>query len=147
MEAKQKGKAYNEPTQADTGSKAWNAWLKQYVNNAPPHTFAPASIENLSPMSRRDIQDPWRVHTAACSKCRRVLKRARLAQFWSVVAGVVGASMSMMLKKEGKQRPVLAAVTGIGGLLGSLLGKKLANFLEGSVHPSDISDRSFSMKL
>ena len=55
--------------------------------------------------------------------------------------------MSMMWKKEGKQRPVLAAVAAIGGLLGSLLGKKLANFMEGSVHPSDISDRSFSMKV
>jgi hypothetical protein len=144
--------AYNEPTQADNGPRAWNAWLlkQQYDgNNAPPppHTFGPASIENLSPMSRRDIQDPWRVHTATCSKCRRMLKRARLAQFWSIVAGVLGASMSMVLKKEGKQRPVLAAVAAIGGLLGSLLGKRLANFLEGSIHPSDIPDRSFSMKL
>jgi phenylpropionate dioxygenase-like ring-hydroxylating dioxygenase large terminal subunit len=132
---------YVEPTNSDTGARAWNQWMKQYgFCNAPPHSFGLASKENLVAMTMDEIQNPWRIHTSTCSKCRAVLKRARKIQLWSLLVGIVGGSLFQQRK-----HPILAALAFSAGITIHLLSKKVATLMEGSSHRSDTLDRSYSM--
>ncbi|CAJ1959028.1 unnamed protein product [Cylindrotheca closterium] len=137
----EKNLKYVEPTTSDTGPRAWNKWMQQYgFSDSPAHTFGTASKENLVPMNFAEMQNPWRIHTSTCSKCRAVLRRARKTQRWSILGGILGASLLQGRKKLSVAYLVLSA-----GILLHFLAKKVTTLMEGSSHPSDAPERSFSM--
>ncbi|KAL3935530.1 MAG: hypothetical protein SGBAC_008973, partial [Bacillariaceae sp.] len=139
----QKDRKYIEPTNSDTGPRAWNQWMQEYgFNDSPAHTFGMASKENLIPMSFAEMQDPWRLHTSTCSKCRAVLRRARQAQLWSILGSVLGASLL-----QGRKKTVSASLVLSAGILLHSLAKKVTMLMEGSSHPSDAPERSSSMSV
>mmetsp|Transcript_25057 Transcript_25057/g.38608 ORF Transcript_25057/g.38608 Transcript_25057/m.38608 type:complete len:129 (+) Transcript_25057:1-387(+) len=122
----------------------------KHIGNAllpPPHTFGIARRENLlsRPLPPAKICDPWMTHVSTCSKCRRVLKRARILQFWSGALGFACGWWNAL-----QQKPLRASVMVTFGLLISYISKKLANHLEGfnngvSGHAGKTRDRSISM--
>lgn len=137
------GKKYNyvEPTNSDVCPRAWNQWMKKYgFEKAPPHSFARASPSSLSTMSMREMINPWRVHTSQCSKCQKVLRRARKTQVWSIILGVLCGAVL----QEKRKSPILGALTFCIGIASSFIAKKLVVALEGSHHPSDVIERSYS---
>eukprot|EP00980_Cylindrotheca_fusiformis_P016403 scaffold4887_cov118-Cylindrotheca_fusiformis.AAC.13 len=132
---------YVEPSNCDTGSRAWNQWMKNFgFCNAPPHSFGLASESNLVPLTMEDLQNPWRSHTSTCSKCRTVLKRARRVQFWSLVFGIVGG-----LLLRDRKHPIMAALVVSVGIAVHQLSKTISRLMEGSSHRSDVMDRSYSV--
>lgn len=137
------GLKYQEPTQSDTASRGWNRWMNQYGfadSSRPPHTFGRASNDNLISLPMSEIRSPWLHHTSQCSKCRRVLKQARRVQLISLLGGILVGGW-----QQKAARPIWSAVTLVGGIMASLLAKKVVTLLEGSSHPSDIQDRSNAM--
>ena len=134
---RQKGLKYVEPTTSDIGPRAWNQWMQQHgFCDSPPHTFGLASKENLTPMTFAEMQDPWRIHTSTCSKCRAVLRRARKIQLWAILCGVFGASLL-----HGQRRSIAASMILSAGILAHFVAKKVSMLMEGSSHPSDAPDR------
>lgn len=138
---RQKDLNYVEPTNSDTGSRAWNQWMKKFgFCDAPPHTFGLASKDNLVVMPMDEIWNPWQSHTSTCSKCRDVLRRARKIKYGCTVVGIVGG-----LLLRDRKRPVLAALTAGTGLFVRQLSNFVVKLMEGSEHRSDTPDRSYSM--
>ena len=141
---------YYEPTTADESSRAWNRWHKKFgFANSPPHTFRSASLENLQKLSRREQEDQYLLHTYSCSACRTALRRSRLTRN---VAGIVGAVAASMLMQQGggtmasrKIRSILGMLFLGGSLLGCYISNQIVKFHEGSIRPSDTSDRGWSM--
>lgn len=143
LNRRRKDLKYVEPTSSDIGPRAWNQWMQQHgFCDSPSHTFGLASKDNLSPLTFAQMQDPWRIHTSTCSKCRAVLRRARKTQLWSILGGVLGASLL-----RGRRRPIIASIVLSIGILVHFAAKKIATILEGSNHPSDAPERSYSMSV
>ena len=139
------GRTYLQPTRADHGPRAWNRWWKEHgMARAPPHTFGPASSggQHLKPLSKRELYDHWQLHTATCSKCRKVLRRARKMQGGSLLAGVMLAAWKVQQSKLAWATTIVILSSTI-----SWLSKRLVRRLEGSTHASDIPDRSYSLTL
>ena len=97
---------------------------------SPPHTFGPASPDNLRPIQTRAEQiDPWHNHAKSCTDCRRALGRLHKTMFgayfylaWSSVrrsiAGILASSAILFVMNRG------------------------VRIIEGERKPSRVTDRS-----
>ena len=136
----QRGGTYVQPTRSDTGPRAWQQWWKQYGTNSATNSTTTTST-TIPQQSRQEIENNWRIHTSKCSKCRAVLRRARQSRVASVAALVWG------VWTIDKRKPLAATVLILLGVLGSWTSRGLCQHLEGSLHPSDVRDRSISMDM
>lgn len=132
---------YITPTSADKGVLAFRRWWRKFgLSESPPNTFGPASAGSLRQMSRDEYTNPWRIHTQSCSACRRALRRAKRVRKWSLLAGVLAALGTNILKK-----PVISMPAAFLGLMSSSAANKVVWALEGSPNLSDVSDRSIPL--
>jgi len=132
---------YITPTSADKGAIAFRSWWrKKGLAKAPPHTFGPASAENLRRLPRHEYTNPWRAHTQSCSSCRAVLRRAKRLRKWSAALGILAA-----LGASYQRRPSASLLAAILGLTLNSAGNRIVLELEGSPHLGDVSDRSIPL--
>lgn len=132
---------YVLPTSSDIGVRAFRDWWNKYgMQRSPPHSFGPATIEQLGSKSstRKEQIDPWRHHTKNCDSCRRALNSwkqiEKVSLFFSFLAIGVGIS--------GTISSVAVVLTSLAGLLLHYCSKSVCAILEGNPFPSGVADRS-----
>jgi hypothetical protein len=113
-------------------------WNKNGFAKAPPHTFGPASMEQLGPnaMTRAEMIDPWMNHVKHCSACRNSLIKWKQIQKASLALSFVAAALL------GSRKPLVAAILSLMGLGLHNFSSKVATIMEGNPHQSRITDRS-----
>lgn len=128
--------AYIYASNSDLGVRAFRQWWSKHgFSTAPPNTFGPASKEDLTLLSRRELVDPWEYHSKQCSSCRRALKLMKKVQAGSLLATVA----SIVLLRDWPVRAVAMAAV---GMYVNSMATKTATVIEGNPYPSAISDRS-----
>jgi len=134
-------KPYITPTSADAGVKAYRKWWKKYgLSTSPPHTFGPASSENLKQMSRSEYTNPWLMHTRTCSHCRSALRKAKLLEKWSLIIGFL-TSISANISRHRARAFIIMTIA----LTLRSIGSKIVTMLEGPRDLSDVPDRSIPL--
>jgi hypothetical protein len=127
---------YIHASQSDLGARAFRQWWSKHgFSTSPPNTFGPASPEDLTQMSRRELIDPWEYHSKHCSSCRKALKVTKKVQAGSLFATIASV---VFLRKW----PVRAVAMVAIGLYVNFMAEKTATVIEGNPYPSGISDRS-----
>jgi len=137
---------YVYASQSDTGVSAFRKWwMKHGMADAPPNTFAMATMEQLGPRSlpRREQIDPWESHTKHCSTCRMTLVRMKKSQkillFLSIASGFFSGGRPTSIS-----RSIIGLASAGMFLYGNMFLKKLATVMEGNPEISQVSDRSSS---
>jgi hypothetical protein len=131
---------YTSPTSSDIGVRAFRNWWKTYgMRNSPPHSFGPATREQLGPRSltRREQIDPWIHHTKNCDVCRKALKSWKLVEKLSLVFSFTAAGFSV-----NGTRSFLAIFLSLAGLGVHYFSKSVCTIFEGNPYPSGVADRS-----
>jgi len=134
---------YIYATKSDESVRAWRNWWNKYEwSSAMPHTFGPASSDTLpdKPMSRKELTNPWRVHTRQCSKCRSALRNAKLVR----KASFVVLWMSLLLFRKSRIKICLTALLGAACYMAA---SRVITELEGPRVESEVRDRSLSASL
>jgi Pheophorbide a oxygenase len=127
---------YTYASNSDLGVRAFRQWWSKHgFSTAPPNTFGPASKEDLTLLSRRELVDPWEHHSKQCSSCRRALKLMKQVQAGSLLAAV---SSVVFLRNW----PIRAVAVAAMGMYVNTMATKTATLIEGNPFPSGISDRS-----
>lgn len=136
------GMDYIVGSQSDLGVSAFRKWWKNNgMADAPPHTFAMATMDQLGSnnqiLSRREQIDPWEYHTKQCATCRQSLKRMKQIQAVCLFTAIASGCTFLT------RRLPIAGLLGIGvSLYTRLFFKKFATALEGNPERSLIGDRS-----
>lgn len=132
---------YVLPTSSDIGVRAFRDWWKTYgMQRSPPHSFGPATIEQLGSqsLSRREQIDPWRHHTKNCDACRRALNSWKRTEKLSLVFSFLAVGLGM----SGSTMSSIAVVLSLAGLTLHYCSKSVCAILEGNPFPSGVADRS-----
>lgn len=126
---------YIYATQADNLVKSWRQWWSKFgMAQAPPHSFGPASPDTLpARLPRKELIDPWRVHTIQCAHCRRLL--ARTKAFRRVGWGLLWIAAALVRRRSH------AILLGLLGLATSVLTTRVIRDLEGVPLSSQVGDR------
>jgi phenylpropionate dioxygenase-like ring-hydroxylating dioxygenase large terminal subunit len=135
---------YIYASQSDVGVSVFRKWwIEHGMADAPPNTFAMATMEQLGPksLSRREQIDPWENHTKHCSTCRKTLGTIKRSQkvllFLSIASGILTGGRTSL------QRPPIIGLVSAGIFLyGHMFLKKLATVMEGNPEVSNVPDRS-----
>jgi hypothetical protein len=135
---------YVYASQSDVGVSMFRKWWMEHgMADAPPNTFAMATMEQLGPrsLSRREQIDPWENHTKHCSTCRKTLVTLKRSQkvllFLAIASGILCGSRTSF------PRPQILGLVSAGVFLYShLFLKNLATVMEGNPEVSNVSDRS-----
>lgn len=112
-------------------------WLENGMASSPSHTFAMASMKDLSAAAllRSEQIDPWENHAKHCSHCRKSLKKLKIGQAICLVLAVMNPVLI-------RSQPI-AAIAGSGlFLFARNFLKKTATVIEGNSERSLIDDRS-----
>ena len=137
---KPNGMNYIYASKSDTGVTAFRRWWSENgMADAPPHTFAMATMEQLGPktLSRYEQIDPWESHAKHCASCRSTLKNLKKGQGVCLVLAILSGALL-------RQNPIVCAF-GVGvSLYGRNFLKKFATTIEGNPEISGVGDRSAS---
>ena len=130
---------YVSASSSDVSCTAWRTWwLKYGMSSAPRNTFGPASAENLVPLTRKELVDPWTSHVQRCSKCRTVLRRCKIVQKLGWVLLWTAATLFR------SRAPIRSLALALVGLVSSLVAGLLVRELEGVRGASEVADRARS---
>ena len=129
---------YIYASQSDTGVSVFRKWwMENGMADAPPNTFAMATMEELGPnvLSRREQIDPWENHAKHCSTCRKSLKNIRRGQTACLFLAIASTVL-------GRRIPVLGLVGAGVSLYGHNFLKRFATVIEGNPEKGGVGDRS-----
>lgn len=141
---------YIYATSSDDSVKAFRSWwTANRLDQAPPHSFGPASPENLLLLSRSEQVDPWRLHTQHCSQCRAVVRRAQVCRRLGLGLGLAGLGGCAVIRNNHRWVSVFVTVAALLG--GALLHwgsnrvlREVAGGASSSSSASQVGDRSLS---
>jgi hypothetical protein len=102
---------YIYATSSDDSVKAFRSWwTANRLDQAPPHSFGPASPDNLSLLPRSEQVDPWRLHTQHCSKCRAVVRRAQFCRRLGLA--LAGFGCAVVIRNANRRVSITALLWG-----------------------------------
>jgi len=127
-------RAYVTPTSSDIGANAFRTfWRKSGMADAPPHSFGPARLEDLPPVSRADAIDPWATHAKQCASCRASLRSATRVERVGTAIACAAAFPS------GAAATTALLATGLGLRAAAGWTKRV---IRGELAPEHVADRS-----
>ena len=132
---------YTSPTSSDLGVLAFRNWWSTYgMSLAPPHSFGPATREQLPSRSltRSEQIDPWVHHTKHCAPCRKALMSWKRSEKLSLAFSFASVALFGVTRKQS----YLGMLLSLLGLGAHYLSKSVCTFIEGNPFPSGIADRS-----
>eukprot|EP00590_Aulacoseira_subarctica_P004220 CAMPEP_0172430208 /NCGR_PEP_ID=MMETSP1064-20121228/53576_1 /TAXON_ID=202472 /ORGANISM="Aulacoseira subarctica , Strain CCAP 1002/5" /LENGTH=516 /DNA_ID=CAMNT_0013176115 /DNA_START=89 /DNA_END=1636 /DNA_ORIENTATION=- len=135
---------YTSPTSSDLGVLAFRNWWSTYgMSLAPPHSFGPATTEQLPSRSltRSEQIDPWVHHTKHCASCRKALKLWKRSEKLSLAFSFASVAF-LGVTTHSKQSYLMTVLLSLLGLGAHFLSKSACTFIEGNPYPSGIADRS-----